>query len=325
MRKSKKIISLILCALMLMVFVPVDAAKSAPNVACDSIIELEDGLLSKGTTLSVQKDKNVSGGKYLLCSRSGNNDDPDGAEPELTFMLSVPKSATYYIWLRYGADSKASDSLYISFDDESMKPASQVSMLTEKGGFYWQMMKKQSLGEGDHLLKITPRENGMRLDALYITFDSKYKPDELVLAEQKAAEEKAIADAAVLEIAKTGAYFDKKAPVFSDWNNGGLVVEAENTLLKEDLGGSVVNDAENAYRGKAVELLIGLKDAPDVSEGGSIEFNFKAAEAGNYKMWLRYSAATNGNDSVYISYNGSLYTSSHDSSTTYTGSTGSYV
>ena len=107
MKKNKRYVALILCVSMLTALMPtVSFAASVPMFGCDALIELEKGAIAKGATLSAQKDKNASAGKYLLCTRSGNNDDPDGADPELTFKLEVPTEGNYHLWFRYGADGK---------------------------------------------------------------------------------------------------------------------------------------------------------------------------------------------------------------------------
>lgn len=324
MRKTKRIVSLLVCIAMMLAILPTVSLAAKYEFDVDTTIEFEDCKISKNSTLDEVKLKSASGGKYLNCVRSGNNNDPDSADPELTFTLNVPADGLYYIWFRYGANGKNSDSLFINFDDEKMNSTSvQIAVLTEGEGFYWQVIKKQNLSKGVHTVKVTPREPGMRFDCLYITSDRNYKPQELIEIEKIEAEEKAKAEAEAAEVAKTGIYFNNKAPVFeADAKTGGVVFEAEKMLLDKDLGAGV-KESETAGDGKVLTLAKILTEVP-VSSPGAAEAFVKVNKAGTYYVWMRYAAATNANDSVFFSYNGSLYTSSHEGSTSFTGAADTY-
>jgi hypothetical protein len=127
-------------------------------------LETEQGDLQSGMILA--QDSQASRGQYIEASGTGF----------VEIQVNIPKTGNYYLWGRAKGDSYASDSFKVQFD----------SSYTVQWGFYnaqpWQWYTICDLADnqcpnsyvfrltkGQHILRISTREGGARLDALELT------------------------------------------------------------------------------------------------------------------------------------------------------------
>lgn len=90
----------------------------------------------------------------------------------------------------------------------------------------------------------------------------------------------------------------------------GIILEAENLSISGDY---VIKQAQNASNGKYVTTKSGAiyVDSVDRDERAEIEFTVNVPTTKRYAFWIRCMAPDTNSDSVFISYNSSLYIDKH--------------
>ena len=290
MRKRKEIaVVLVLSMLAYLLAGFGSAAVFAETMfAAETPFEAEAGTLSG--KMEKTKDAAASGGYFISVAEGERVDEPGTMQPEASYTFTVPADGEYEFWTKSHMKDDGADSFWARFDEEAyVYCGGKVS-----DGYTWKSHFTQQLTKGRHTLDLVHRENNTKFDMICITTD----PDKSIGAEAGAtsAPEVAptapagLADAQLVEIGETGS----------------ALFEAEDMTINEELAS--VGDNAAASGKRAVTFIKDAKEQMEAELPGAISFRLKAAR-GSYKIWMRYAAATDGNDSAYKSLNGAEYSS----------------
>ncbi|MHB1398368.1 MAG: CxxxxCH/CxxCH domain c-type cytochrome [Trichloromonadaceae bacterium] len=119
----------------------------------------------------------VSSGGYLNTTVGGTGTAPQGSRVD--YPVNFPTDGTYYIWIRAldGAGTGGGDSSFWGLDG-AMRGA-----ITQTSDNRWAWTNGLQLGSrsvtvsaGQHILNLWPRETGQKVDAFFITTDSRIPP-----------------------------------------------------------------------------------------------------------------------------------------------------
>jgi hypothetical protein len=159
---------------------PPPASPTAPT-QCSPVFALDggantfieaEGFAKRGGSFNQVADAGRSNGAYMTIPGSGMRRD---SNTYLTFNLAVTRGGTFYVWLLgYGPDGN-SDSFFLQADDG---PTLQAN-ITQKSWGWKRMSSTLALGDGLHVLRISDREDGARVDKLLLTRDKGYTPSGL--------------------------------------------------------------------------------------------------------------------------------------------------
>ncbi len=292
-------ILLTVCMLLSMFSVPVIAADSSSAI----FIEAEDGKLNSSGLFSKVKDKEASGGSYIVAAVTGvaKLEDPDSKDPHVTWEFDVPTDGTYYIWMRYACKGDSSDNYFIGFNDEKIN--SQYGNSVEATGEFWNWQRvyssAQPLKAGKNTIKLYPREYNLKVDAFYVTADQDFVPDELAKMQEEAEkrEEEAAANRVVEPI----------GPV-NKFDGHGTMFEAESSASE---GLITIND-ENASERKAIEMpklpSNFDREKPELYGTPAVTYTVEIPKNGTYYVWARMYAPTKSSDTSWICWDIEDYT-----------------
>ena len=129
-------------------------------------LEAECGTV--GSLWNVTNDANASNGQYVSI-RSGNNSTsaaPSSSTGHIIYTFNVSASGTYTLWARIIAPNANDDSFWVRMDNGSWFNWNNI---TSSSSWVWDDCQSYSLSSGSHTLTIAYREDGARLDKIYIS------------------------------------------------------------------------------------------------------------------------------------------------------------
>ena len=133
--------------------------------------------------MTVAKDLGVSGGRYVWCPGRVGGRGPAGGH--VTWRLKVPRTGTYYLWGRVQAPSPTDDSFYLRVFSDTAEPVGLAAWHTgQHAQWEWTPVKLEQadaptplmLPAGEIRLQLRAREDGTRIDRLFLTPDANQSP-----------------------------------------------------------------------------------------------------------------------------------------------------
>lgn len=120
-----------------------------------------------GSNWHIIEDTNASNGQYITVKPGIESLESaaEGIDNVIEYPFSVSIDSTYYLYARLNCPSYNDDSFWIKMDDNSY----QLNNGLVTSGWQWLQLQSYDLYAGDHILSITYREDGAKLDKLYIT------------------------------------------------------------------------------------------------------------------------------------------------------------
>jgi O-glycosyl hydrolase len=131
----------------------------------DVWLEAECG--NVGSLWNIVSDSSASGGQYVTI-QSGNNSTgsaPSSSSGHITYDFSVSSSGTCNLYARVITPNGNDDSFWVRMDGGSWY---QWNNIGPTSSWAWYQCQSYSLSSGSHTLTIAYREDGARLDKLYI-------------------------------------------------------------------------------------------------------------------------------------------------------------
>ena len=134
-------------------------------------LEAEAGTLSGSPTFTVGTDSTASGGKYIAPSTSS----PDSAGPNRATYTFNAAAGTYKVWGRVISPTADDDSFWVSVDGGTFVKWNSIPI---SSSWAWDDVHNSdnnsavmtyALTQGNHTLVIANREDGTKLDKLYVT------------------------------------------------------------------------------------------------------------------------------------------------------------
>ncbi len=176
-----------LCATALADSVVCFEAESAESVAAPMQVA-QAGAAKPGAAWQPVKD--ASGDRYVEVPQ-GRGNPPEVTTGQATWTVTLPSSGTYYLWCRVWWGDECSNSLTIQIDDGTPFSFGQDS--TYKS-WHWvkspPRLRQLKLAKGTHKLTIKNREDGVRIDQIFLTDDRGTVPVGIETVTQKPAEQK---------------------------------------------------------------------------------------------------------------------------------------
>lgn len=130
-------------------------------------LEAECG--NAGSLWNINADNTASNDQYVTIA-SGNNSTgsaPTSSNGHIDYDFEVSESGTYTLWARVIAPSPTDDSFWIRMDGGSW--ISWNNIAPGSTSWTWDDVQSYSLSAGSHTLTVAYREDGTRLDKLYLT------------------------------------------------------------------------------------------------------------------------------------------------------------
>lgn len=268
--------------------------------AAEKPFEAENGKLSGA--MKKTKDTGASGGYFISVTEGARVDEPAKMQPEASYVFTVPVDGEYQFWTKSYMKDEGADSFWARFDENAYIYCGGA--VTD--GYTWKNHSgvTAKLTAGTHTLDIVHRENNTKFDMICITTD----PEKSIGKEvQTTAKPTASASptASATATVKPGTMDWSKVNVVEIGDTGSVLFEAEDMTIEKSIA-AIENNA-GASKKKAVAFITDAKEQKDALLPGAVSFRVKAPR-GTYKVWMRYAAATDGNDSAYKSINGAAYT-----------------
>lgn len=146
----------------------IDSDEIVINVIADAGVWLEAECGTVGALWNIESDKNASNGKFVTI-KSGNNSTAN-ASPDssgfINYTFKIEKGGVYNLLARLICPSPNDDSFWIKIDNGSY---SMWNGITSPTWQWHQFSTSFSLSVGTHTLTIAYREDGAKLDKLWIT------------------------------------------------------------------------------------------------------------------------------------------------------------
>lgn len=146
-------------------------------------IALEAELGEMQAPAQVSKDKDASRGEYIGVPEGGGSHNG-----WVDYEFEYPMNATYWIAGKVIAPDGGSDSFYVTFDGEDKGDVNGANVWDTQQGptWHWDMVMGRNLADprpfelkkGKHTLRIWMREDGTKLDCLFISTDRNAAPRE---------------------------------------------------------------------------------------------------------------------------------------------------
>lgn len=148
-----------------------DAQNTALHVSVTKAagIWLEAECGEVGSLWNVPEDGNASNGEYVTISAGNNSTDAAPADPSghITYTFDVTESGTYTLYCRVICPSPNDDSFWLSMDGGGF---SMWNGIEGSSSWIWTPYTSTfDLSTGSHTLTIAYREDGARLDKLWLT------------------------------------------------------------------------------------------------------------------------------------------------------------
>jgi len=161
----------------------------------------------------------VSSGGYLSTTVGGTGTTPQGSRVD--YPVNFPTAGTYYIWIRAldGAGSGGGDSSFWGLD------GSARGVITQTSDNRWAWTNGLASGSrsitvsaGQHTINLWPRESGQKVDAIFLTTDSRTPPQ---IAGQNVFTGNEDQTTTVSTLAAKGAKVDLDPTCVTDLSGGG--------------------------------------------------------------------------------------------------------
>ncbi|MFA9389714.1 MAG: nucleoside hydrolase-like domain-containing protein [Prolixibacteraceae bacterium] len=135
--------------------------------ATDVWLEAECGTV--GALWNTESDATASNDKYITIQTGNNSTDnaPENNESQATYTFEISKSGTYTLWARVIAPNANDDSFWLSMDNGEWWSWNNIA---SSSAWTWASNQSYSLDMGKHTLTIGYREDGAKLDKIYLTF-----------------------------------------------------------------------------------------------------------------------------------------------------------
>ena len=137
-------------------------------------VEAETGALT--APMVVRSDGNASGGKYVEVPQgSGNsyNDASSGGPGQIRFTINFPQAGTRALWARTIAPNHNSNSFYVTRNGTLIREWSVPLSTT----WQWNKIGNFSIAAGNVQIAFRQREDGTKLDAIILTSDPNFNPN----------------------------------------------------------------------------------------------------------------------------------------------------
>lgn len=120
-----------------------------------------------GSAWEVFRHSGASGDKYITVKKGLNSTDSVQTSEESTIKLvvDIKKDGTYYLFSRLDCPNANDDSFYLKIDNGEFVTYNNL----QTNGWQWKKLSKTELTAGEHVLIISYREDGAKIDKLCIT------------------------------------------------------------------------------------------------------------------------------------------------------------
>lgn len=142
------------------------------SIVTDSGVWIEAECGTVGSLWNIAADENASNDAYVTIKPGNNSTDEAPADNNglITYTFDAEETGTYYIYSRLICPSANDDSFWLKMDNGSFASWNNINAPS------WQWVKNNngySLSEGSHTLTIGYREDGAKMDKLWISrFDA---------------------------------------------------------------------------------------------------------------------------------------------------------
>ncbi|MCF8358875.1 MAG: DUF1593 domain-containing protein [Prolixibacteraceae bacterium] len=132
----------------------------------DVWLEAECGKV--GTLWDVKNDASASDGKYITIKSGNNSTDnaPTSSNDQVSFSININESGTFTLWARVITPSYDDDSFWLKMDNGEWNMWNNIA---SSSSWTWASEYSFYLSSGSHTLTIAYREDGAKLDKLYLT------------------------------------------------------------------------------------------------------------------------------------------------------------
>jgi len=146
-------------------------------------LEAEDGAIS--SPMEIGQDFSAYNGAFVWSQTGGHINDPDQSSSYVDLAFDVVAEGYYVLWARVVAPSGSDDSFWFRMDEGNWKQWHTVRCTS----WTWDRMDHRDnsyspeqeviyyLSLGSHILRITQREDGTKVDSVLITTDLAYAPE----------------------------------------------------------------------------------------------------------------------------------------------------
>ncbi len=248
--------------------VSINVIAGNPPPGGTPVTEIEDAAASITGTMTAATDANASNGSFLTTTEPENG--------TATFMFRVEEEADFVVWCRVKTPSAASDSFYVSLNDDpytlDIFDASQEifsnewkwTPLSGRGGIdapyslppYAIPQRIFHLMPGIHTLTFTGREAGTSLDTIIVTSDLAYSPATLPVDESFAITQTYSVVDGYLQLTWTSTPGEQYRVLYKDdlnsttWQETSEVITATGEETSTIVGGSL--SKQQFYRIEAI-------------------------------------------------------------------------
>ena len=120
-------------------------------------------------------DPRASDGEYIWVPEDfGDNYESPGGDPGFVrFPITVPQTDIYYLWAKVLAPDSQSNSFFVTSDGGLVEDPWHIS---RKSSWRWRLVTELSLSEGSHVIGFNRREDGTKLDRIFVTDDPESSP-----------------------------------------------------------------------------------------------------------------------------------------------------
>jgi len=149
----------------------VSLTGAAPSA--NLLIEAEDyDNTSNFAPFQVQSDGTASNGEFIVCP-SGNNYSASNSDTgQAHYEFSLSGSADVVLWARVNFDNNVNDSLFYRIEGVDGSTQWRNQNNTQTNGWEWiQLRDYGNVSAGDYTIKLLRREDGSKIDALYLSTD----------------------------------------------------------------------------------------------------------------------------------------------------------
>ena len=152
----------------------VSAAGTSTTSGSTITVEAETGTLT--APMAVRSNGTASGGKHVeVPEGSGNNyrDSTNGGNGQVRFTINISQAGSRALWARTIAPNGGSDSFYVTRNGTLVKEWSVPRSTTWK----WNKVADLSLASGNVQIAFRQREDGTMLDAIILSSDANFNPN----------------------------------------------------------------------------------------------------------------------------------------------------
>ena len=137
-------------------------------------LEAESGSLT--APMAIKSGSTASGGQFVeVPEGTGNNynDATNGGPGEVSFSINIPQAGTHALWARTIAPNGNSDSFYVTSGGPLLREWSFPDSTT----WQWNKIANVSLSAGLLNLAFRQREDGAKLDRIFLTTNLTFNPN----------------------------------------------------------------------------------------------------------------------------------------------------